>query len=38
MFEAENSITPKIPLSDNRMLGEVEFFLIENPFLKSEES
>lgn len=36
MFEAESSVTPKIPFSDNRILGEVEFFIIENPFLKIE--
>lgn len=36
MFEAESSVTPKIPFSDNRMQGEVEFFIIENPFLQIE--
>ena len=35
-IEGENAVTPKIPFLENRLIGEVQFYLIENPFLKIE--
>jgi len=31
-FHPENGITPRDPLSNNRIIGEIEFYLISNPF------
>ena len=33
-FHSECSVTALNPLTNNRLIGEVEFFFIENPYLK----
>jgi hypothetical protein len=33
-FDPEYSLSPQNPLTNNRIIGEVEFFFVENPYLK----
>ena len=36
-FNTENPITAINPLTNARLIGEVEFFIIKNPYLKIED-